>query len=358
MSGVCRVMVDGKQVQQTFRGTKTAARKVLKKLDAPPPLSLSSDARIFGDLLDEWMAFQKSRRRAPKTLDEARREIDTRIRPRLGDIPVSDLTAQDLDSAYSAWQAEGLADSTVHRHAAVISSALSQGVKWGWLDDSPARKATAPSAAPARELVTPTPAQVAKLIKAAESDDPIMAAAIALAFVTGARRGELCALRWSDVDLETGSVRIEKSLSQVGERLTVKTTKTGRGRTVAMDDRSLALLRHHRKWQEDLAHRALSPLVDDPYVLSDNANGARPLSPSKVTDRFTALRVVAKVRGVRFHDLRHASVSEQLAAGVDPATVSARAGHASTRMTLDRYAHALPGRGQAAAAVMGALLPG
>ena len=77
------------------------------------------------------------------------------------------------------------------------------------------------------------------------------------------------------------------------------------------------------------------------------------MQPSKITDRFTSMRDKVDMRSIRFHDLRHANVSEQLAAGIDPATVSARAGHASTRMTLDRYAHALPASGTAAAAVMG-----
>jgi integrase len=344
-------------VERTFRGTEAAARKELRKFDVQPA-ALPKGVRTFGDLLDEWMTFQGSRGRAPKTLDENRREIESRIRPRLGDISVKDLTAHDLDKAYSAWSAEGLAASTVHRHSAVISAALAQGVKWGWLDASPAIRASAPTAASSRKLVTPTVKEVAKLISTAQSDDPVMAAAIALAFVTGARRGELCALLWSDIDLEAGAVRIERSLSQVGNDLAVKSTKTDRGRTVSLDGRAVALLKHHRAWQRSLSDEAGSRLAKDPYVLSDNANGARPIEPSRITDRFTVLRKVAGIRvGIRFHDLRHAHVTQLLSAGVDATTVATRVGHASTRMTLDRYAHALPAGDLAAAKLIGALLP-
>lgn len=355
-----RVMTDGKQRQETFRGTEAAARKRLRNM-APgeartASVTPTSNGRTFGDLLTKWLAHIKARGRAPKTIDENRREIESRIRPRLGHIDVTKLTAEDLDSAYSAWLEE-LSPSSVHRHAAVISAALTQGVKWGWIDTSPATKASSPSATTTRRLVTPTTKQVAALMKAAQSDDPVMAAAIALAFVTGARRGELAALRWSDIDLDAGTVRIERSLTQVGKALTEKSTKTNRGRTVAIDARTMALLKRHRAWQVSLSEQAESPLIADPYVLSDNANGARPMQPSKITDRFTALRERIGMGSIRFHDLRHANVSEQLAAGIDPATVSARAGHASTRMTLDRYAHAMPAGGSAAAAVMGALLP-
>ncbi len=376
-----RVMVDGKQVQRTFRGSKAAATKELAKLGGQPPTPgrvttsepvSAKGVRTFGDLLTKWLAHARARGRAPKTLDEARREIENRIRPRLGHIPIDQLGAEELDDAYSAWLAEGLAPSTVHRHAAVISAALSQGVRWKWLNarDNPALSATPPSATSKRRLVTPTPEQVAKLIRAAEADDPVMAAAVALAFVTGARRGELCALRWDDIEFalvpdpadedaeaEMAVVRIERSLSQVGHELVEKSTKTGRGRSFLVDARAAALIRRHQDWQRDLSVRADSPLVENPYVLSDNANAGRPMPPSMITDRFTKLRGRAKVRGVRFHDLRHANVTQLLGAGVDAATVASRVGHASTKMTLDRYGHALPAGGEAAAAVMGALLP-
>ena len=149
-----RVMVDGKQRQETFRGTEAAARKHLRKMapgdggtDEASPVS---DTRTFGDLLTKWLGHIEARGRAPKTIDENSREIESRIRPRLGHIGVSNLTAEDLDSAYSAWLDE-LSPSSVHRHAAVISAALTQGVKWGWLDTSPATRASSPPAAATRE---------------------------------------------------------------------------------------------------------------------------------------------------------------------------------------------------------------
>jgi integrase len=358
-----RVMTRRGQIERIFRGNQTAAREALTELatEKPSPTgstaSADESAHTFGHLLDKWLEHLEARGRAPKTLAENKREIETRIRPRLGAISVSKLTAEQLDDAYSAWLREGLSASSVHRHAAVISAALAQGVKWGWLDTNPAQRASAPTAAPQRKLVTPGPDQVAKLIQAAEKSDPIMATAVALAFITGGRRGELAALRWSDIDFDRGTVRIERSLTQIGTTLTEKSTKTGHGRTVALDERALALLRRHWVWQLDLSNKAESPLVTDPYLLSDNANGARPIEPSKITERFVVLRGRAGIQGVRFHDLRHAHVSQLLGAGVDPTTVATRVGHASTRMTLDRYAHALPAGDLAAAAVIGALLP-
>jgi len=352
-------MTDRGQIERVFRGGQRAARKALTDLAGESPVAATTEprGRSFGELLDAWLKHIEARGRAAKTIDENRREIETRIRPRLGAIPVTDLKAEHLEDAYAAWLEEGLSASSVHRHAAVISAALTQGVKWGWLEQSPAPKASPPAQTTTRKLVTPTPDQVATLIREAENSDPVMAVAVALAFVTGGRRGELAALRWSDVDLEVGTVTIERSLSEVGDELIEKGTKTGASRTIALDERAVALLRRHLAWQLDLSRRAESPMVADPYVLSANADGARPLEPSKITDRFTSLRGRAHVRRVRFHDLRHAHVTQLLRAGVDATTVAARVGHASPRMTLDRYAHALPAGDVAAAAVIGALLP-
>ncbi len=280
-----RVMVDGKQVQKTFHGTEAAARKELRKLDLKPPTPLR-DQRTVADLMAKYLDHVKARGRSPRTIDEARRAIDKRINPRFGHLPVTELTGERIDTAYTLWLAEGLASATVHRLGSVLSSALTLALRWGWIDYSPAARATAPTAKSARKLVTPTAAEVADLIHAAEDSDPVLAAAIVLSFVTGARRGELCALRWSDVDLDAGTVRIERSMSQSRSGVAEKSTKTGRGRTVAIDDRALAILRRHQAWQEDLAKRAESPLVADPYVLSGNANAGRPMTPSKITDRF------------------------------------------------------------------------
>jgi integrase len=321
----------------------------------------SPDNRTVGQLLERYLTHLKDRGRAPKTIESAEREIKGRL-SELANTPIRELTPEAIDAAYSRWLKGGatygkLSASSVHRHAATLSAGLNLGVKWGWLDVNPAHRASAPVQRTERQLAVPSPSQVADLIRAAEAGDPVMAAAIALAFVTGARRGELVALRWSDLDLDGGVVRIWRSLTQVGDEVTEKSTKTDKVRTVSLDHRAVALLRRHRAWQEALSVRAESPLVADPYVLSDNANGARPIPPGKITDRFTALRGKSGVHRVRFHDLRHASITELIRSGVDVKTVSARAGHSRSSMTLDRYAHALPAGDVVAAELIGAMLP-
>jgi integrase len=202
---------------------------------------------------------------------------------------------------------------------------------------------------------------------------------VALAALTGARRGELVALRWSDIDLDAGTVRIARSLTVAGGEHHVGSTKTHASRVLALDPAAVAVLKHRWAEMEDLAIRAESPLVTDPFVLSYNANGAIPANPDTFTHRFAALcdameepalkrlwkkhprakraDLATKDRWpYRFHDLRHFSVTTLIAAGVDVRTVAERHGHARATMTLDRYAHALPERDRAAAALLGEVL--
>jgi integrase len=325
-------------------------------------------------LLDRWLdhieALGKAR---PKTLYEYRRKIDGRIRPALGAIQLDRLEADVLDAWYQHWLAEGLSPSTVRVYHSILSAACRQAVKWGWLDTAPTERATAPTPR-SPTMTVPTPEQLSNLVAAAEKDDPVLAAAVALAALTGARRGELVALRWSDVDLEIGMVQIERGTTVVGGVVHEGPTKTHQVRRVALDEVAVEMLRRHWRFVADRSELVESPLVEDPYVLSYQAHSGMPVSPDTLTHRFKALctkleesakkRADEEVRELatderwpfHFHELRHFSVTTLLAAGVDIRTVAERHGHAKATMTLNRYAHALPERDREAAGVLGRAL--
>ena len=256
-----------------------------------------------------------------------------------------------LDAWYRTWLEEGLSPNTVHHLHAILSAALNQAVKWGWIDRSPADRSSAP---PLRQvpMTIPTPEELNKLHRSAAGIDQILAAAVALAALTGARRGELAALRWSDVDLVAGRLRIARSLTVVHGTVHVGPTKTHQVRDIALDPIGVGVLLDHWDYVSGLSEQAGSPLIEDPFVLSYNANGGISVGPDSITHRFASL---TKSLGMsyRFHDLRHFSVSTLIAAGVDVRTVAERHGHAQATMTLNRYAHALPERDREAAGVLG-----
>ncbi|MHB8329895.1 MAG: site-specific integrase, partial [Acidimicrobiales bacterium] len=209
----------------------------------------------------------------------------------------------------------------------------------------------------------PTVEQLAALVRCAAKDDPVFATVILLAAATGARRGELAALRWSDVDLVAGTITISKSLTVTGRRadnnLHIGPTKTRQQRRITLGDRGVELLSEHWRSILVLSERVGSPLAEDPYLFARpyQVNGAEPCLPDTWTTKFSVLCERAGVGHFRFHDLRHWNATQLIGAGHDVRTVSGRLGHAQTSMTLDKYAHALPAGDAAAAAVIGALLP-
>jgi integrase len=369
--------VSGKprQATRTFVGGERAAARALSGLVAEVEAGkFKRTSATVGQLLDKWLE-SAERSQRPRTLYENRRKIEARIRPALGDVRLDRLGPDTLDAAYAQWLDAGLSPTTVHKYHAILSAACRQAVKWGWIDAAPTARATPPRV-DRIEMKVPTPEQLSALVKAADELDPVLATAVALAALTGARRGELVALKWSDLNLVTGRLRIARSLTVARGEQHTGPTKTHQSRDLAIDPICVEVLQRRWAHMVDLSNRAESPLVADPYVLSYNANGATPANPDTFTHGVAKLCVrmeepaLARLRKTdpkaqrtdlapsdrwpfRFHDLRHFSVTTLIAAGVDVRTVADRHGHARATMTLDRYAHALPERDREAAVVMG-----
>jgi len=159
----------------------------------------------------------------------------------LGGVDLWKLDAGMLDDLYVSLRTRQrpLSPSSVRRVHSVISAALSQAVKEETVKEdkvarNPATRATPPAARQRVKLASP--AEVQAMIATADKDDPDMAALIALAAVTGARRGELCGLRWGDVDFDRRTLVIERSVAVVDGQWITKGTKTHAGRVLALDD--------------------------------------------------------------------------------------------------------------------------
>jgi integrase len=190
------------------------------------------------------------------------------------------------------------------------------------------------------------------------TEDPELGLFLVLAVVLGARRGELCSLRWSDVDFDQGDVLVAGGVIIVpGQPLIDRdVTKTRTKRRVAVGAGTLELLRARRVEQAKKALASGVPLAMDSYVFSHAADGSKPIRPDGVSHRFTEL---ARRLGIscRLHDLRHFMVTQLISAGVDVRTVSGRAGHRDGgRTTLGTYAHFQAAQDRQAAELMEGLL--
>jgi integrase len=330
-------------VSLTIDGTKRQAQIALAKLvtEVEAGQATRSHPTSVAEQLDRWLT-DIAPTRSGYTVREHRRCIEHDIKPALGSVRLDKLTARQLDDFYHDLLARGLSPSSVRRFHSVLHAALDRAVKWGVIPINPSDRATPPGLT--RTTVSaPEVTAVQRLIAAAEGSSPILAVAIVLAAVTGARRGELCALRWSDVNWERRILTTARSLTAIDGLASEGPAKTHQRRDIALDDALLALLAKRRADQEAYAAMVGTALGSDPFILSPVATGSSPFMPDTLTDYF---KRTAKQLGIatHFHELRHFAATAAIGAGADVRTVAGRLGHADASVTLRVYAHALEAR--------------
>ncbi len=336
-------------------GTRLADRELANMLAEANKGNTATGSETVGDLLDAFLEQAESRDRSPTTLRKYRSIADTVLRPELGKIKLAKLTARDLDHLYAKLTAKGNKATTVRRVHALIAASLAQGVKWDLVAENVALKASPPTVH-AAEVTAPDPGEVQRIIEVAEAIEPALAGLLLLAALTGARRGELCALRWSDVDWTAATLSIARSVyDRAGGGWAEKDTKTHAARRIGLDDLGLEILRRHRASVDALADKLGVTLEPGAFLFSRSPAGLEPIRPD-VLSKFT--RRVADKAGVdtHLHALRHFSATQAIAAGFDAVTVGARLGHADPSITLRVYSHALEQRDRELAASLGRTL--
>lgn len=347
-----------RQATRTFRGTKKQADSALAEFvrDATRG-SISTDVSTVAEYLDRWLN-HVAPSKSPTTVRGYRGKI-ARIDAKVGRIRLAKLTAQHLDLVYRGWLDEGLHPTSVHHIHSVLSAALNQAVKWGLVDLAVTAKASPPPLRIKPHRV-PSPDVVRELIAAADRrGQPVLAAAIAVATTTGARRGELLGLRWSDVDLDQGLLGIERSIKHDdGPGWVVASTKTHAQRRIALDPFSVEVLRQHRQDTEERAAAARVHLDRDGYVFTLDPSGRTPMKPDSLGQAFRRLCAKEGIEGVSLHTLRHLSASVLVASGRDVRTIAGRLGHSDATTTLRVYPHMIEGRDRDAAEFLGALMAG
>lgn len=342
------------QVSKTVKGTEAQAQRALARFvteveDGKVALSGAMTVRQF---FDRWLPFVKANK-SYQTWLTYRITADHACK-QFGNMRLDKLRAHHLDAAYMVWLEEGVEGQTVRNRAAVISSALSQAIKWDLISTSPSSRSTRPRVEK-KPLKLPTIEQVRNLIEVTDTAHPILSAAIFLAALTGARRGELLGLQWTDIDETNRILSIERSAKFGASGTVLGSTKTNQSRLVALDTVTLEVLRTHRLRAEKWASDAGVDVAANGFILTHDPAGLKPWTPSSLTRAFSRYAKKVGMEGVRFHDLRHVVASSMLANGVDVGTVAARLGH-DPKVTLSTYAHVLDPAERKAAEVMGILL--
>jgi integrase len=202
----------------------------------------------------------------------------------------------------------------------------------------------------------PSPDQTRRILAVASRVSRPFGLLVRLAAVLGARRGELCGLRWADIDLDTRTMTIRTGIADVGGRLVESDTKSHKARTISFDADTAGRLRGHRRWAERKAVSHDTVLDERAFVLSEAADGTIPYRPDKATGTFRRVAKKASLPDARLHDLRHFAATQLIGAGSDVRTVAGRLGHGQPWTTLNTYAAFLPERDRTAADHLATLL--
>lgn len=316
------------------------ARTQQAQADAPPAFTLAR-------LLEDWLTEHAERNLAAKTV-ERYKEMRAYLSTALLDRPVTEITALDCEREWHRLQDSGgigrragkpLSAKTVRNIAGMVCAAMSKAVKWQVLQTNPCALSDKPTAQPRRKRALTSAEQ--SLLLSAIAHHEFLGPYLALAAATGARRGELLALQWSNLD--GARLTIQRSLAQTKAGLSEKGTKTGRVRVVTLPAATVALLETHRLRQAEY-RRQFGPDYHGDLIFG-NPDGT-PKRPDSVSAAVSLLCDKLNIHDASLHSLRHTHASYLLADGVDIAAVSARLGHESSWTTARIYAHALPERDQ------------
>ncbi|MCP3879378.1 MAG: site-specific integrase [Sulfitobacter sp.] len=330
------------QLSRTVHGTKRDAQRVAAELTVKP--SRNAAGRKVGQLLDEWLEIK-----TPSWADLTVRDQTSRARlvadDPIGNMSVASIGVSDVDRWVGRLRKAGVGEGSIRNQHTVLRSALQQAVRWEWIATNPA--SAAPIEHPKRQQQrTLTNDEVRALIEAASQVHEMAPLAFRLAAETGARRGELAALRWDkfvdDRVVVDGQVIVSTVDGIRGPRLTP--TKTGSRRVVTLSPSLVEMVEAARAKFGDITTWLFTP-------------DAEPPNPDRIGWWWRRSRELADVDcRWRLHDLRHWSATQSIASGQDVRTVAHRLGHADPAMTLRVYAHAVERADEALAKILGEAL--
>ncbi|HNH37460.1 MAG: site-specific integrase [Microthrixaceae bacterium] len=327
------------QKSVTFHGTSRQADVALAELITKSARGqVSVGQRTVAHAIEAGLRQAELEGLEPTTLRSYRTSAECHVLPALGSRRLSHLSAEHLDRFYGALVEAGYSRSTVRGCHVLLCRVLDQAKRWGWVAVNVGRDARPPRQHTSNPK--PVPIDVARaMIDEAVRVNPTLAMLSVLAADTGARRGELCALRWRHVNVDAGTLRIEAA---IGETNVVyeKDTKTHQHRTVTLSSFALDWLLDHRDRHAKACALCGIELSNDACVLAPEPGGLKPLHPSSATRAFSRLRGRMELPSwIHLHGLRHLQVTQLLDAGIPLRSVSGRVGHRNPSTTTNIYAH-------------------
>jgi len=299
-----------------------------------------TDARgkTLGDFLDQWLADVVKPRVRAWTFAGYEVHVRRHIKPVLGRVPLEKLSPQHVQHLLNRKLEEGLKPKSVRYLRGTLRTALNETVRWGLVSRNAAALVDGPRVE--RFDIQPfTPAEARVFLDSIAGER--LEALYSVALTMGLRQGEALGLRWQDVDLELGYLRISKQLQRVDGAPQLVEPKTARSRrTLAMPPMITKSLEQHRVRQRQERSNAGNRWAETDLVFASTEG--KPLDGTAISKGFHRLLERAGLQQRRFHDLRHSCATLLLVQGVSPRVVMDLLGHSQIGLTMNTYSHVIP----------------
>lgn len=351
-----------KYIRKTLKGVKkkeadAELTKMLHELNTGT--FIEPTKMTYGEYLDTWLPIH-GKNIAISSLDRYKREIDNRIKPVIGHIPLEKITPLTIQNFLDEIERKGclkgnkpLSVEVLKINLRVIKKSLKQANHWEMLPRNPAANVSMPKTTVTKEMRILTEEQIKDVLATLRADKKYQRYALILLLVsTGLRLGEALALTWEDLDLTEGIVHVNKTIQYVDGRVIIGPPKTvSSNRKVPIDAEVVAVLKrcHTKQKENKLA------LGDKWRGTGTVFTGPTGITTLAVTVRYWWGRTCLHhgLGGVRIHDIRHTHATHLLASGkLDIKTIASRLGHKNAAMTLNTYSHVLPAKEKEAASVL------
>jgi integrase len=330
----------GKRKRKKKRGfkTKREAEKALSQVEAEVTKGtyLEPSTMAFKDYLEQWFK-GKQTSLGPQSNKVYRGNIDFRIIPKLGHIPLCLITPLVIQNYVNELKEEGLANATISKLLKMVKSSLDTAKDLELIPKNPAEKIKIPVESTSVMNVW-NQKEVKKFLTFSRSNLHFLV--FHLALYTGMRQGEILGLRWEDVNFENGTISIRQTLSHDGKTFLVGAKTKTSIRTITLAEETLVLLKN-QKLKFIKQKLVLGSSFIDNDLVNYTTNG-KPLNPSNIRRAFLKLIEVSDVPKIRFHDLRHTHATLLISNGTNIKVVAERLGHSNVKITLDCYYHVMP----------------
>jgi integrase len=336
---------DGKRRYVSAKRKGDAERALREAMtDADRGLTFDASNQTVCGYMTRWLEDFAKGTIAPRTYHNYRLQIREHIVPAFGTMKLSKLDTPNIQALYTAKLRDGLKPSSVRYIHAVLRCALQKALDLRLIPRNPAASARPPRIR--QEEITPLDVEQTRVLLAAAKGDRFECLYV-LSLTCGLRMGESLGLKWSDIDLDAGTLRVHRQLQRIreGGGLVFSEPKNASRRTIDLPKKALEALWSQRKRQLEEQLRGGAKWQDHGLVFASSKG--TPMDAQNIVNRyFKPLLKRAGLPDIRWHDLRHTYATLLLARGTHPTYVQKSLGHASVQLTLDRYSHWMPSMGR------------